>query len=168
MKSECRLYYPMTRCRLFDESSAGSVERFASPEDCPRCVLRRYADTAECDPFRITWRSISNFTNRRTSACLDSGFQSNQLVSLSLAVGDIVAALATPHLIAHNKHGHTHRKHGGGGKFFTWRRLLTHVLTHRPIANPRIPRGRDASSRNPTDWMVGPWGLEPQTSTVSR
>ena len=28
-------------------------------------------------------RSISNFTNRRTSACLDSRFQSNQLVSLS-------------------------------------------------------------------------------------
>src|SRR5271157_2451714 len=33
-----------------------------------------------------------------------------------LAVGVIVAALTTLHLVAHNKHGHTHRKHGGGEK----------------------------------------------------
>src|SRR5664279_1890197 len=33
-----------------------------------------------------------------------------------LTVGVIVAALTTPHLIAHNKHRHTERKHGRGEK----------------------------------------------------
>jgi hypothetical protein len=31
-----------------------------------------------------------------------------------LAIGVIVAALTTPHLIAHYKHGHTDRQYGGG------------------------------------------------------
>src|SRR5574340_1228564 len=31
-----------------------------------------------------------------------------------LAVGVIVAALSSPHLVTHNEHGNTHGKHGGG------------------------------------------------------
>ena len=44
-----------------------------------------------------------------------------------LAIGVIVAALTTPHLIAHNKHGHTHRQHTGSEK-----------VLHLPVAKPSI------------------------------
>src|SRR5271165_6545068 len=51
---------------------------FTSRGTWPRLTRRR-----SCSTSRITRSSISNFTNRRTSACWDSRFQSNQLVSLS-------------------------------------------------------------------------------------
>lgn len=56
---------------------------------------------------------------------MDSSFQSNQLVSLVLALRVIVAALTTPHLVAHKKHGHTHGRHGGREK-----------VLHLPVAQP--------------------------------
>jgi len=46
-------------------------------------------------------------------------------------------------------------------------KAVTQLLTHRLPGTKGLPRGDKLSLTKPRGWLVGPWGLEPQTSTVS-